>query len=65
MIKKNARELQPENSNGSERNGSTINEMDNIIVKGAKEHNLKNIDVTFPKKSLLFSLGFLAPENPV
>ena len=57
VIKKNARELQPENSNGSERNGSTINEMDNIIVKGAKEHNLKNIDVTFPKKKLIVFTG--------
>ena len=23
--------------------------MENIVIKGAKEHNLKNIDITIPK----------------
>ena len=30
---------------------------DNIIVKGAKEHNLKNIDVTIPKNKLVVITG--------
>ncbi len=31
--------------------------MDNIIIKGAKEHNLKNIDVTIPKDKLVVITG--------
>ena len=26
---------------------------DKIVVKGAREHNLKNIDITLPKNSLV------------
>ena len=30
---------------------------DNIIIKGAKEHNLKNIDVTIPRDKLVVITG--------
>ena len=30
---------------------------DNIVIKGAREHNLKNIDVTIPKNSLVVVSG--------
>ena len=30
---------------------------DNIVIKGAREHNLKNIDVTIPKNSLVVISG--------
>ncbi|ACN14010.1 UvrA1 [Desulforapulum autotrophicum HRM2] len=36
--------------------GKTM-ELDTIIVKGAREHNLKNIDVTIPKKQLIVFTG--------
>ncbi|MCP4756128.1 MAG: excinuclease ABC subunit UvrA, partial [Proteobacteria bacterium] len=32
-------------------------ELEHIIVKGAKEHNLKNIDVVLPKKKLIVFTG--------
>ncbi len=32
-------------------------ELDHIVIKGAKEHNLKNIDVTLPKKNLIVFTG--------
>lgn len=32
-------------------------ELDSIIVKGAREHNLKNIDVELPKKKLIVITG--------
>ncbi len=32
-------------------------ELDTIIVKGAREHNLKNIDVELPKKKLIVITG--------
>ncbi len=31
--------------------------MDNIVIKGAKEHNLKNIDITIPKDKLVVITG--------
>lgn len=31
--------------------------MDNIIIKGAREHNLKNIDLTIPKNKLVVFTG--------
>ena len=31
--------------------------MDNIIVKGARENNLKNIDITIPKNKLVVMTG--------
>ena len=31
--------------------------MDNIVIKGAKEHNLKNIDITIPKNKLVVITG--------
>ena len=34
-----------------------------IIIKGAREHNLKNIDVKIPRESLSYLRDFLAPVN--
>ena len=31
--------------------------MDKIIVKGARENNLKNVDVTLPKNKLIVMTG--------
>ena len=31
--------------------------LENLIVKGAKEHNLKNIDVTIPRDKLVVFTG--------
>ncbi|MCP4021689.1 MAG: excinuclease ABC subunit UvrA [Desulfobacteraceae bacterium] len=36
---------------------SNVKELDRIIVKGAKEHNLKDIDVEIPKKKLVVFTG--------
>lgn len=30
---------------------------DNIIIKGAKEHNLKNINITIPKNKMVVVTG--------
>lgn len=49
--------LQPKMGTFSENNGPAINEMDYIVVKGAREHNLKNIDVRLPKKKLIVFTG--------
>lgn len=32
-------------------------ELDRIIVKGAKEHNLKDIDIDIPKKKMVVFTG--------
>jgi excinuclease ABC subunit A len=37
--------------------GRTVSELDHIIVTGACEHNLKNIDVEIPKKKLVVFTG--------
>ena len=31
--------------------------LDNIVVKGAREHNLKNIEVAIPRDKLVFDYG--------
>lgn len=36
---------------------NTTKELDKIIVKGAKEHNLKNIDIDIPKKKMVVITG--------
>ncbi len=37
---------------------------DKIIVKGAKENNLKNIDIEIPRDKLVVFTGFQAQVNP-
>ena len=37
--------------------GSNSKELDRIIVKGAKEHNLKDIDIEIPKKKMVVFTG--------
>ena len=37
--------------------GSSSKELDRIIVKGAREHNLKDIDIEIPKKKLVVFTG--------
>ena len=32
-------------------------ELDHILVQGAREHNLKNVDLEIPKKSLVVFTG--------
>ena len=34
-----------------------------IVIKGAKEHNLKNISVEIPKDQFVVITGFLDQEN--
>ena len=31
--------------------------MDNIVIKGAKENNLKNIDIVLPREKLIVFTG--------
>ncbi len=42
---------------GRNRKNRAANELDTIIVRGAREHNLKNIDVELPKKKLIVFTG--------
>ncbi|WP_300462966.1 excinuclease ABC subunit UvrA [Desulfobacula sp.] len=42
---------------GDVRTGSMSRELDRIIVKGAREHNLKNIDIDIPKKKMVIFTG--------
>jgi excinuclease ABC subunit A len=47
-----------ENTNLKDENqGLKIKELGRIIVRGAKEHNLKDIDVEIPKKKLMVFTG--------
>ncbi|MCD4721861.1 MAG: excinuclease ABC subunit UvrA, partial [Desulfobacula sp.] len=39
------------------RTNSNSKELDRIIVKGAREHNLKNIDIDIPKKKMVVFTG--------
>jgi len=36
---------------------NSVNELDHILVKGAREHNLKNVDLKIPKKALVVFTG--------
>ncbi len=44
----------PRRSQGSSRSSA---ELDHILIKGAREHNLKNVDVKIPKKKLVVMTG--------
>ena len=37
---------------------------ESIIINGAREHNLRNIDVTLPRNKLIVLQELVAPENP-
>ena len=37
--------------------------MKNIIIKGARQHNLKNINVEIPRDKLVVITGVSAPGN--
>ncbi|MCP4747498.1 MAG: excinuclease ABC subunit UvrA [Desulfobacteraceae bacterium] len=38
-------------------NDQTVSELDTIVIKGAREHNLQNIDAQLPKKKLIVFTG--------
>lgn len=40
-----------------------VNPKENIIIKGAQLHNLKNIDVVIPRNKLVVITGLSVPEN--
>ena len=35
-----------------------------IVIRGAKEHNLKNVDLRLPRDKLIVMTGLRAPANP-
>ena len=39
--------------------------LDKIVIKGAREHNLKNVDLELPRDNLLFLLDFPDPVSPL
>ena len=41
----------------NKRRRRTSPELDTIIVKGAREHNLQNVDLELPKKKLIVMTG--------
>ena len=40
-----------------DKKGTGIMAMDQIVIKGAREHNLKNVDVTIPRDKLVVFTG--------
>ncbi len=36
---------------------------DKLIIRGARENNLKNINIDIPKNKLVIMTGFLVQEN--
>ena len=33
-----------------------------IVIKGAREHNLKNVDLTLPRNKLIVMTGYIFPK---
>ena len=38
-------------------------EQNKIVIKGAKENNLKNIDLEIPRNQLVIMTGFMPKDN--